>query len=408
MHKFLLSLLLVIQIAGADNTSTNVPSVKKYDLGPRPLYLVESMRTGELQDKLLSCRDQKNSKTAFSMAHRGAPLQFPEHTRESYMAAARMGAGVIECDVAFTKDKQLVCRHAQCDLHTTTNILAIPELAAQCSEPFKPANPATNTRASARCCTSDITLAQFKKLCGKMDAANLRAQTIREYMQATASWRTDLYAQCGTLMTHQESIELFKSLQVKFVPELKTPEVEMPFTAGYDQEDLAAQMIQEYQQAGVPAELVYPQSFLLSDVLYWIKEFPEFGKNAIYLDNRMYKDSGFKLTADGMRALKKQGVQTLAPPLWALLEVDRQGQFQASKYAQLARAAELQLVTWSLERSVPIGVKNDWYYQGLNTALKKEGDIYYLLDALVEKVGVKAVFSDWPATTTYYANCMAL
>lgn len=25
--------------------------------------------------------------------------------------------------VTFTKDKELVCRHAQCDLHTTTNIL---------------------------------------------------------------------------------------------------------------------------------------------------------------------------------------------------------------------------------------------------------------------------------------------
>ena len=34
-----------------------------------------------------------------------------------------MGAGIVECDVTFTKDKQLVCRHAQNDLHTTTNIL---------------------------------------------------------------------------------------------------------------------------------------------------------------------------------------------------------------------------------------------------------------------------------------------
>ena len=25
--------------------------------------------------------------------------------------------------VTFTKDRELVCRHAQCDLHTTTNIL---------------------------------------------------------------------------------------------------------------------------------------------------------------------------------------------------------------------------------------------------------------------------------------------
>ena len=49
-----------------------------------------------------------------------------------------MGAGILECDVTFTNDGQLVCRHDQCDLHTTTNILVTP-LAAKCSEPFSPA-----------------------------------------------------------------------------------------------------------------------------------------------------------------------------------------------------------------------------------------------------------------------------
>jgi glycerophosphoryl diester phosphodiesterase len=28
------------------------------------------------------------------------------------------------------------------------------------------------------------------------------------------------------------------------------------------------------------------------------------------------------------------------------------------------------------------------------------------LDVLAKQVGVKGVFSDWPATVTYYANCM--
>ena len=51
-----------------------------------------------------------------------------------------MGAGVVECDVTFTKDKALVCRHSQCDLHTTTNILYIPALANKCTTPFTPAD----------------------------------------------------------------------------------------------------------------------------------------------------------------------------------------------------------------------------------------------------------------------------
>ena len=95
------------------------------------------MKDGPLKTTLKQCTGPFR-KTDFSIGHRGAPLQFPEHTKESYEAAARMGAGVIECDVTFTKDRQLVCRHAQCDLHTTTNILAKPELAAKCSQGFQP------------------------------------------------------------------------------------------------------------------------------------------------------------------------------------------------------------------------------------------------------------------------------
>ncbi len=108
-------------------------------LGPRPHYLVDDLPDGRLKARLQACGEGPFASTDFSIGHRGAALQFPEHTRQSYEAAARMGAGICECDVTFTKDRQLVCRHSQCDLHTTTNILAIPELAAKCSEPFTPA-----------------------------------------------------------------------------------------------------------------------------------------------------------------------------------------------------------------------------------------------------------------------------
>ena len=113
-------------------------------IGPRPFYLVKDMDDGELKRTLEGLAEGKFSsepfvKSDFSIGHRGACMQFPEHTKESYIAAAQMGAGIIECDVTFTKDRQLVCRHSQCDLHATTNILEIPELAAKCSEPFTPA-----------------------------------------------------------------------------------------------------------------------------------------------------------------------------------------------------------------------------------------------------------------------------
>lgn len=194
------------------------------ELGPRPFHLVDAMARGPLKERLKQCHGPFH-RTPFSIGHRGAPLQFPEHTKESYMAAARMGAGVLECDVTFTKDRRLVCRHAQCDLHTSTDILARPALAAKCSQPFTPADPATGRKASARCCTSDLTVAEFKSLRGKMDGADPNAMTAEDYMKGTPRWRTDLYAAAGTLMTHAESIALFRELGVKFTPELKAPSV---------------------------------------------------------------------------------------------------------------------------------------------------------------------------------------
>jgi len=205
-------------------------------LGTRPFFLVNDMAPSSLQQKLQACAGKRRSyeSSDFSIGHRGAPLQFPEHTKESYEAAAVMGAGIMECDVTFTKDQQLVCRHAQNDLHTSTNILATP-LASTCIRPFTAATFDANgtrlTAASAECRTSEITLAEFKTLRGKMDAANPNARTVAEYLAGTANWRTDLYSgpTSGTLLTHKESIELFKRLGVKMTPELKSPSVTMPF-----------------------------------------------------------------------------------------------------------------------------------------------------------------------------------
>ncbi len=376
------------------------------ELGVRPFYLVDDMDEGDLKDALLQC-EGPFERSDFSIGHRGAPLQFPEHTRESYTAAARMGAGIVECDVAFTKDRELVCRHAQCDLHTTTNILAVPELAAKCSEPFTPASG--GSEASAKCCTSDLTLSEFKSLKGKMDAANEEATTVEDYVNATADWRTDLYAP-GTLMTHKESIALFQELGVKFTPELKTPEVAMPFDGDYTQEAYAQQLIDEYKEAGVDPADVWAQSFNEADVLYWIENEPEFGRQAVYLDDRDETNAGFDpmdpaTWTPSMQALADEGVKIVAPPLWMLVTTEN-GAIVPSAYAKQAKAAGLNIIAWSLERSGPLSVEGGgWYYQSIADAIDNDGDMLTLLDVLAKDVGVIGVFSDWPATTTFYANC---
>ncbi|GLK82370.1 glycerophosphodiester phosphodiesterase family protein [Ancylobacter defluvii] len=381
------------------------------DVGPRPFHLVDTMKDGPLKDQLAQCKGPFTTKN-FSISHRGAPLQFPEHTREGYLAAAQMGAGVIECDVAFTKDRELVCRHAQCDLHTTTDILARPELASKCSQGFQPADPVTGRKASAKCCTSDLTLAEFRSLKPKMDAGNPNATTVADYMNATPRWRTDLYVDRATLMSHKDYIELVKSLGLKFTPELKAPEVTMPFEGSYTQQDYAQQLINEYKAAGIDPKDVYAQSFQLDDVLYWLKAEPAFGAQAVYLDGRDETDTGFdNMKAEtwkpSMQELADKGVKILAPPLWMLVTA-KDGKIVPSLYAQEAKKASLGLIAWSLERSGPLKDGGGYYYQSIKSVTDRDGDTLSLLDVLARDIGVIGVFSDWPATTTFYANCMKL
>jgi glycerophosphoryl diester phosphodiesterase len=326
-----------------------------------------------------------------------------------------MGAGVLECDVAFTKDRVLVCRHSQCDLATTTDILSIPELAAKCSKPFTPArlDPATGKvlePATAMCCTSDLTVEEFKRLKGKMDASNPAATTPEEFLGGTPSWRTDLYTATGTLVTHKESIELFKKLGVKMTPELKTPSVDMPFDGDYTQEKYARQMIDEYKQAGVDPSMVYAQSFRLDDVLYWLKSEPAFGEQAVFLDEdgvgEFHQDKPATWSPTPAE-LKAKGVRIVAPALWMLVTV-KDGKIVPSAYAEAIKAEGLKIITWSLERSGLLTDGGGWYYQSIKDVVRKPGDTYTLVDVLAQQVGVIGIFSDWPGTVTYYANCKGL
>src|SRR5262249_12171300 len=143
--------------ASADHDGKNDDSIQ---LGPRPFYLVDGMDDGPLKDTLMHCKSGPFRRTDFSIGHRGAALQFPEHTKEAYQAGARMGAGIVECDTTFTKHGDLVCRLLLEKKNTTTNILLTP-VAATCIRPFKPATFDASghmlTPASAECRPSELT-----------------------------------------------------------------------------------------------------------------------------------------------------------------------------------------------------------------------------------------------------------
>ncbi|MGR3436545.1 MAG: glycerophosphodiester phosphodiesterase family protein [Shimia sp.] len=377
------------------------------DYGPRPLHLVDQMSDGPLKDRLLACAGREATTSKFYIGHRGAPLMFPEHAVESNVAAARMGAGILESDVTFTADKELVCRHAQNDLHSTTTILA-SDLADTCITPFAPADG--DSPATAECRTSEITLAQFETLTPKMDAADRAATDVAGYLDGTANWRTDLYNDQAQVMTHAQSIALFDTLGADFTPELKSSSVEMPFD-GFTQEDYAQKLVDEYKAAGIDPSRVWLQSFNLNDVLYWVENEPEFGAQAVYLmdeyDIEGYSPMDPATWPDTMDELKAMGVNVIAPPTWMLLTVE-DGEIVPSTLAIAAQEADLDIITWTLERSGPLANGGGWYFQSVADVTDNDGVNFEVLDALAQDVGVLGVFSDWPATTTYYANCTGL
>ena len=380
-RRFSLLTLLMLAV-GTAQAATNPTD--------RALTLAADLPASALKDRLQNCASGPFYPTEFSIAHRGAPLGYPEHSREGYIAAANMGAGIIECDVTFTKDLELVCRHSQCDLATSTNILRT-ELANTCRQPFTPAQ--NGEPASAQCCTSDITLAEFKTLCARPDVKNSQAANIDEYLAPLDSPVIDQPNQCGTVMSHRDSIELIRDLGAAFIPELKRPEVAMPFK-GFSQQDYANKLLTEYQQAGIPANRVYPQSFSIEDVRHWIEKHPEFAHQTIWLVPRPRQIT--PPTLQELRSLRSQGLNIIAPPIPMLVWQNSKGQVMPTEFARAVKASGLKIITWTFESAkATAAVYGD-----------QPGLMLEALDVLAQDIGVSGVFSDWPGTVTYYANCV--
>lgn len=429
IHGLLLAAALATvlpTLARADDDDGRGKGPAAIQLGDRPFYLIDGMDDSPLKSRLMSCRKGPFKRTDFSIGHRGAALQFPEHTKESYEAGARQGAGIVECDVTFTRDGQLVCRHAENDLHTTTNILATP-LASTCIKPFTPAvldaNGNVVTPASAECRASALTLAEFKSLTGKMDAFNRAARTVGEYLGGTASWRTDLYTGRGTLMSFRESIELNQRLGVKHTPELKGGDPATIAQVFGSQENYALAFAAELRNARVRPRDVWPQSFNVEDVFTWLDK-TEYGGQAVYLLDYNASNDDIVIQppydqmprADYFRMLKQRGVRIIAPPIPALLSIDGSGRIVPSQLAKDLKGWGFDIITWTIERSdlrkgAAATPGNPTYYFDFdpnNRAIKKDSDLYKALDVLAREVKILGIFSDWPATVTYYANCMGL
>lgn len=187
----------------------------------------------------------------------------------------------------------------------------------------------------------------------------------------------------------------------------------MPFN-GYTQAQYARDMVDSFTRKGINPDRVWPQSFLPDDVFLWIDEYPDtYGPQAVYLDESGETPETFVEAVARLPELKARGVNLIAPPIPYLLTVtgENNDTIIPSAYATAANEAGLSIITWSFERSGPLAdveVNEEYYYSTFASAIRTDGQFYEVLDILANEIGVVGIFSDWTATTGYFANCFGL
>lgn len=216
---------------------------------------------------------------------------------------------------------------------------------------------------------------------------------------------------CAEPMSLKEQIALVDSYGLNFTAEAKTPEIEMPFQGNYTQEDFVQQIVDTFDDAGVDPSQVWLQSFLPDDIFYWIENAPEYGLQAVYLDERAdLNETGYATAVASLPDLAARGVKIIAPSIWQLVTADNAtGTIIPSTYATAAHEAGLDIITWSFERSGPLEVEGGgYYYSSVANLINNDGDEFTVIDVIAQQVKAIKIFSDWPGTSTYYANCFDL
>jgi glycerophosphoryl diester phosphodiesterase len=250
-----------------------------------------------------------------------------------------------------------------------------------------------------------------------MDGFNASAKNVKDFQNGTPKFRTDLYNTCGTVMTFESYIDLVDSLPGyrNFTPELKTPPkaVPMPFQGTYTQAQYARDFMNTLIKKGIAPERVWPQSFNPADIYLWLNEFPAYGAQAVYLDEDGDTAANYTVAVNRLGALKKSGVNIIAPPYNYLLSIGgpNNDTIVPSLYATTAKEVGLDIISWSFERSGPLDnveADGDYYWSSVAPIISYDGQAYEALDVLGREIGIVGMFSDWSPTVTYYANCMGL
>jgi glycerophosphoryl diester phosphodiesterase len=224
-------------------------------------------------------------------------------------------------------------------------------------------------------------------------------------------------------MTFRESIRLNQKLGVKHTPELKGGTAASINAVFGSQAAYAQALINDLQAEGVKPRDAWPQSFNPADVLYWVKN-TAYGAQAVFLIDYdanannilLFNTSGQQLVTreaqlEFFRELRRARVRVIAPAMPALLTVAG-GRVVPSQLARDLKAMGFEIITWTFERSdLRRGASGAGFYydfDALGEVIRTDSDMYEALHVLARDVKILGIFSDWPATVSYYASCMGL
>ena len=138
----------------------------------------------------------------------------------------------------------------------------------------------------------------------------------------------------------------------------------------------------------MPPRRVFPQSFDKDDVLYWVRNEPAFGRQAVYLDDAEtradlpgyaelagYKQAGINIVgAADLRAADRptRATGSCRPP---------------TRTTPGPPASTSSRGRWSARACSPTA-NNGFYYQTFDRAITREGDMMRVLDVLARRVGI--------------------
>lgn len=214
---------------------------------------------------------------------------------------------------------------------------------------------------------------------------------------------------CADTVSLKEYISLIDAMGLNFTAEAKTAEIPMPFQGDYTQQDFAQQLVATFDEADINPDRVWLQSFLPEDIFFWLDNYPAYGAQAIYLDERGDVDqSSYEAAVASLPGLAARGVRIVSPDIWQLVAIDNGTRMVPSSYAIAAKGAGLQIIAWSFERSGPLIRGGGAYYQSVAALINNDGDEFTVIDVIAQQVGAVKIFADWAATVTYYANCVGL